>query len=142
MKAFRSFAHGHGLVAALVVLAALLMRGLMPSGTMVSHTAGGVQISFCSGTTPVALDGQAIAAIRQLEAIVAQNDSGQEPAQGAAKVCPYAVLAHATLPGADPVLLAAALAFILALGFALPAAPRLRRPSFLKPPLRGPPASL
>ncbi len=45
----------------------------------------------------------------------------------------------ASLAGADALLLAAALAFILALGFAPATAPRPRRAVWLRPPLRGPP---
>ena len=54
--------------------------------------------------------------------------------------CPYAALGMAALTGADAVLLAIALGFILALGF-LPvrASPRAGR-LHLRPPLRGPPA--
>ncbi len=53
--------------------------------------------------------------------------------------CVFAGLGLAWLPGADPVLLAAALVFILALGFAAVVAPLLARRPRLRPPLRGPP---
>lgn len=125
-----------------VLLAALVMRAVVPVGYMVSHAAGEVRISFCSGTVPAARDSQAIAAIRQLEAIAAKNNAGHEPAQEAAKACPYGVLSHGTVAGADPSLLAAAVAFVLALGLAVPTLPTPRKPQFLVPPLRAPPAAL
>ena len=54
--------------------------------------------------------------------------------------CPYAALGMAAATGADAALLAIALGFILALGFApIPAIPR-SDPLHLRPPLRGPPA--
>ena len=96
---------------------ALLMRAAVPSGYMVSQAPGGPLLSLCAGSTnAAALDREAIATLRQLQAIAAQNKAGHEPTREAAKVCPYAVLAQASLPGADPILLEAALAFVLALG--------------------------
>ena len=55
-------------------------------------------------------------------------------------VCPYTALGHASLAGADPALLATALAFILALAFAPLAPARLSRIPHIRPPLRGPPS--
>jgi hypothetical protein len=56
--------------------------------------------------------------------------------------CTFSGLGHAMLGGADPIQLAAALAFILLIGIApLPRLPA-RDFAFLRPPLRGPPASL
>jgi hypothetical protein len=54
--------------------------------------------------------------------------------------CAFSALGHAALGGADPVLLALALVFVLALGFAplVPAAPR--RPAFCALAAARPPA--
>ncbi|MFN9716811.1 MAG: hypothetical protein ACK54U_02540 [Sphingomonadales bacterium] len=55
--------------------------------------------------------------------------------------CAFSGLGHSALGGADPLLLATALAFILLIGIApLPALPRRDLP-FLRPQLRGPPLS-
>ena len=141
MGSVRNFWRSHGMLAALLLAAALLMRAAVPSGYMVSQAPGGPLLSLCAGSTnAAALDREAIATLRQLQAIAAPNEAGHEPAREAAKVCPYAVLAQASLPGADPILLEAAIAFVLALGFAALALPALRRPAFLRPPMRGPPA--
>ena len=52
----------------------------------------------------------------------------------------FRFLSFVPLPGVDPVLLAGALAFILALGFAGVAVVRVDRARQLWPPMRGPPA--
>ena len=54
--------------------------------------------------------------------------------------CAYSSLGHAMTGGADPVVLLAAIAFLLALGFAPAAQPRIRRRAFAQPPAQGPPA--
>ncbi|HIQ17418.1 MAG TPA: hypothetical protein EYH41_05390 [Novosphingobium capsulatum] len=54
--------------------------------------------------------------------------------------CPFSSLSMASMTGADPALLALALAFILALGFAPVRTSHPKRVSYLRPPLRGPPA--
>jgi hypothetical protein len=141
MESIRTFWRSHHMLVAVLLAAALLMRAAVPSGYMVSQDAGGSLLSLCAGSTsPAALDREAIATLSRLQAIVAQNEAGHEPAREAAKVCPYAVLGQASLPGADPILLEAALAFVLALGFAALTSPALRRPAFLHPPMRAPPA--
>ena len=106
MESVRTFWRAHRMLATLLLAAALLMRAAVPSGYMVSQAPGGPLLSLCAGSTSAAaLDSEAIATLRQLQAIVAQNNAGHEPAREAAKVCPYAVLTHASLPGADPILL-------------------------------------
>jgi hypothetical protein len=54
--------------------------------------------------------------------------------------CAFSSLGHATAPGTDPLLLVAAIAFVLALGTAPRLLPALARRIYLQPPLRGPPA--
>jgi hypothetical protein len=76
-------------------------------------------------------------------AIPGKQDTGGDHSDAASKAthCAFTGLGHSALGGTDPLLLAAALAFILLLGLApLPALPRRDIP-FLRPQLRGPPAS-
>jgi hypothetical protein len=70
------------------------------------------------------------------------GDAGGDHSEAASKAqpCAFAGLGHGALGGADPVLLAAALAFILLVGFAPLRAPPARDIAFLRPPLRGPPS--
>lgn len=141
MVSIRSFWRSHALAAALIVLAALLVRSVVPSGYMIARDARGAHTALCLGASGAPTrDSEALAAIRKVEAIIAQNKAGQDPVQDASQVCPYAVLSLGALPAVDPIQLAAAIVFVLALGFTLQHALVLQRPGFLKPPMRGPPA--
>ncbi len=78
--------------------------------------------------------------------IPARNSDGDQGSRGKGShgknegICAFTALGHGALGGADLVLLATALLFLIALGYAplVPASPR--RLTFLRPPLRGPPA--
>jgi hypothetical protein len=121
-----------------LVVLALLIKALIPSGYMLSERAGHVlTVTICGDAS-----GQPLT--KQIE--VPARGPMQGPMQGKADhakaepTCAWGLLAMAALGGADVVLLAAALAFILALGLAAsrPALPSRR--AHLRPPLRGPPA--
>ncbi len=117
-----------------VIALALVMKVLIPAGTMLGGDARAVTVQICDGYAAAAHDaGKAV-----VLAVKGHGDTGK--AHHDQQACPYSALGHAGLTGADPVLLAAALAFILLLGLAAPTflAPR---PLFrLRPPLRAPPA--
>jgi hypothetical protein len=117
---------------ALVVLAlAFLVRAALPAGYMVSRDASSViTISVCS-------DASGVHKTTQLVLPAKPGAPGKGAKDGS---CAFSAMAKSALGGADPILLALAFAFILALGLAprrvLPARPV---PHTL-PPLRGPPA--
>ncbi|MFD2780429.1 hypothetical protein ACFS32_04010 [Novosphingobium pokkalii] len=54
--------------------------------------------------------------------------------------CPFTALSSASLGAVDPVVLALALAFVMALALRAAPCPRLGQTAHLRPPLRGPPA--
>ena len=141
MASLRSFWNSHGLLAAVAILAALLVRGAIPTGYMVSQQAGAPQVLLCHGSAEPQADVLARTALRELAAVVALGKAQQTPA-AASDSCPYAVLSVASLSGADPFQLAAAIAFVLALGIAVQRVPAIRRARFLRPPMRAPPALL
>lgn len=123
----------------LVVLAlkALVPGGYMPGAGDTARTDGAARVlavTICADALGGSLTRNIV--------VPASDKSGEHPAHSgkAAAPCAFGALAMASLPGADALLLAAALAFVLALGFAPPAAPRLARPAHVLPPLRGPPA--
>lgn len=129
MEPIRAFFREHRRLAALLIVLALGMKALLPGGYM--PAAGKVlTVAICADASGGALTQQ----------IVLPAD-GKTGAHGKSEgSCPYASLAMAGVAGADAAWLALALAFILALRFApLPPA-RAARISFLRPPLRGPPA--
>jgi len=114
------------------VLAALAIKALVPGGYMLGAGAKVLTVQLCvdagSGhlTTKVA--------------IPLKPGSDKGASDHAKSACPWSSLTHAALGGADTVLLALALSFILALGLLPLAPPRTARPAYLRPPLRGPPA--
>lgn len=138
MTALRRLAHDHRRLALWLALAALAVRLLVPAGFMAGTVEGRMALQLCSGFGPVT---RAVAApaphhVMPAHASGHHHDRGGDSAE---MPCPYAAMAQAAHMPVDPVLLAAAIAFILALGFAAPIAPAPRAEPFLRPPLRGPP---
>jgi hypothetical protein len=130
MAPFRTFQRKHRTLAALILGAMLSMRLLMPSGFMLAPDVKLLTVVICTGV---------VGEHRTAQLLIPQNQ--QKPGHDAGKTdpCPYSASSMASTAAADVPLLAAALAFILALGFAAVAAiPRERAPR-LRPPLRGPP---
>jgi hypothetical protein len=159
VNSLRSFTRGHHWAAALIVALALALRALIPGGYMLSATPDGLAIVPCSAVfTPApepaaagphdhhlmvshgGMDHAAIAAHAAAKPSPSSPKAEHEKHAAAQQACPYAVLSLASLAGTDPILLAAALAFVLALAFAPRPLPSFRRTPFLRPPLRAPPA--
>ncbi|MDE2596059.1 MAG: hypothetical protein KGL44_04180 [Sphingomonadales bacterium] len=132
MDLFRTFLLRHRALAFCMVLAALCMKLLVPTGYMIGQGTQTLTVLMCN-------DASGTQAVRQMVIPFKDSSGDTGHAQGKGE-CPYASLAMASLTGADPALLTLALVYILALGFA-PAAilPRARE-NRLRPPLRGPPA--
>ncbi|WP_240959610.1 DUF2946 family protein [Novosphingobium olei] len=119
-------------MAILVVMAALCMKIIVPSGYMIGQSSKVLTVQICDEIT-------GNHAVKQL--VIPMKDGGSESGHKQGKgECPFASLSMASMTGADPWLLALALAFILALGFAPARLPLPKRVSYLRPPLRGPPA--
>ena len=135
MSLLRAFFRDHRTLAMLVVAVALCVKALVPQGYMVGGAQKLLSVQLC-------LDGVHYKTVQI--AIPAQGSSqadGQGQQDKASEHCAFTSLGMGSLGGVDAPLLALALAFILALGFA-PTHPVLRgRISHLRPPLRGPPAA-
>lgn len=135
MTALRAFFLHHRRMAALLIALTLAMKALVPAGFMLgSDTPNG-----SSTVLTVQICADALGQQITQKIVLPSSHSGEDKAKSDSP-CHFTALGHAMLGGTDPLLLAVALAFILALGFApiLPPAPR--RIAFLRPPLRGPPA--
>ncbi len=132
MNALRSLVFRYRLLAMLLVAAALCLRIVLPAGTMIAPAAKVLTIRICVDS--LGHDGIAQIAVpmKGLDSKTGSSAKGE---------CAFSSLAMAATGGADPALLALALAFITLLGFAPAPAPRPRRTSRLRPPLRGPPRS-
>jgi len=125
---FRRFILDHPRIAAALIALALAMKLVVPAGFMPATAQGKMMVLVCTefGPQQMAID---------VPGMPAKSDD-------AAKMdhpCLFSGLGLTWLPCADPLQLAAALFFILALGFAAVATPLLARLSHLRPHLRGPP---
>lgn len=135
MARLRALIRDHARLTLVLLALVLAVKAVIPAGFMLSS--GGerfLTVTVCSDATGVP---------RQMQiALPHKDDAKAAHAEAADKgaPCAFAGLGHALLGGADPVLLAGALAFILLIGLAPLTAPRLRGVAYLRPPLRGPPA--
>lgn len=126
---FRELILSHRWWAAALIALALAMKLAVPTGFMPVERAGTIVVMVCTGM------GQ-----QQVEIDVPGMPVKEDGATRAAgQPCAFAGLGMDMMPGVDPVLLAGALAFILALGFAAVAVLRVDRVRHLWPPMRGPP---
>jgi hypothetical protein len=137
MTRLRALICDHARLTLVLLALALAVKAVVPAGFMLS--AGGDQfltVTICS---------DASGSPKQMQiAIPGKRDTGGDHSDAASKAthCAFSGLGNSALGGTDPLLLAAALAFILLIGFApLPALPARDIP-FLRPQLRGPPASV
>lgn len=132
MNALRSALMMRRWLAPAIIALALAMKLLLPAGYMLSAPgAKQLVVTLCSG---IGQDSTTITIPLEADAKGDHGKGGQS-----SDSCPYGALGHAALGGADGLLLAIAIAFILALGFAPVVLPWLQRPTGLHPPLRGPP---
>lgn len=132
MQSLRTTLKRHRALALLVVMAALCMKIVVPTGFMIGQNSNVLTVQLCADSL-----GHAVAAKIVIPLKGKSSDSSGKQAKGE---CPFASLSMASMTGADAALLALALAFILALGFAPTRTTHPERVSHLRPPLRGPPA--
>lgn len=134
MQGIRALIRRHRAAALWLIALALLIKALVPAGYMVGQSGTRTfDIIVCSDPTgmPVA----------QKLVIPFENKGEHDGKQAAKGDCAFTALGHGAAPATDAVLLLAAIAFILALGFTSLPAPTLRGFPHIRPPLRGPPAS-
>ena len=132
MAFLRAFFLRHRVLAFAVIALTLAMRVLVPAGTMIGGDARALTIQICDGY--VAHDTAKAVQI----AIKGHDTTGKTAPDHQA--CPFSALGHAGLAGADSILLAAALAFVMLLALGAPVALAPRPLVRLRPPLRAPPA--
>lgn len=133
MTALRALLLRHRALAILLVAAALCLKALVPAGYMLEAGHKVLTVTVC-------MDSQGHSVTRDIVVPMKGSPAGDAARHAeAGKACGWSSLAMDALGGADAPLLAAALAFILALGFAPLATPRPARAVWLRPPLRGPP---
>lgn len=130
---FRTFLARHGSLAAWLVVLSLLMKMLVPAGYMVGSHDGVMTIQVCTsmGIQTVQIDMD--------DADGHHGDQSEQMAMD--QPCAFSGLFAPALGGADSILLALAIAFILATTFRLPQTPSRRGRAYLYPPAQGPPAT-
>lgn len=130
MTALRALFRAHRHLALLLVVVALAVRLLVPAGTMPGSGARVLSVEICADAS----------GLPQSHKLVIPGQPAPHEDNSAKGTCAFAGLAAPLLGGADPVLLAIALAFILAIGLALAAPALPARFARFQPPTRGPPA--
>jgi hypothetical protein len=132
MTGLRAILADHKWLALLLVAVALAMKALVPGGYMLAAQSQVITVSICADSSGT----------HETRQIVVPREGGEKDTvsqHAKSGPCAFSALGMAGLAGADPVLLALALAFILAVGLAPLAFPVLQARAHLRPPLRGPP---
>ncbi|MET0250691.1 MAG: DUF2946 family protein [Novosphingobium sp.] len=132
MSSIRRHLLQHRGVAALILLAALMMRVLVPVGFMPVIDHGAVTIILCPSAVPqVQTHGMEMPGS-------AHHSDGKHSGKSEAP-CVFSGLSAPALSGADAVLLVAALLFAMMVATRTPDRRPFARAPRLRPPLRGPP---
>jgi hypothetical protein len=135
MSSLRALTHSYARLTLVLVVLALAVKALVPAGYMISSNGERfLTVTICADASGTP---------KQMRiAIPDKNEKGGDHSEAANKSqpCAFSGLGHAALGGADPLLLAAALAFILLIWLAPLTASPARDIAFLRPPLRGPPS--
>ncbi|WP_242152743.1 DUF2946 family protein [Sphingomonas sp. BAUL-RG-20F-R05-02] len=124
--------------AALICVATLLLKLIVPTGFMIQNDHSRVQIVLCSGTTSseMTLGMPGMHADRTGHGTSSNHGKAEMP-------CAFVGLSAAMAGVTDPVLVTALVAFIMATGLAATALTKAAGDAvWLRPPLRGPPAAL
>lgn len=133
MQDLRALFHRNRWLALVLVVMAIGMKAMVPSGYMLGSESKVLTFQIC--------DGNGDTMVKQLAVPVSGKEEGGKRGQSAHDgVCPHSTLSHAAMTGADPIQLALALLFIFAMGFAALILAVRAHVLHLRPPLRGPPA--
>jgi len=127
----RNMIRDHHRFALALLLLALCARALLPPGYMLNAGPTSIEVQLCSNAA-----GPAMTTIIIPHDV---SDDGKADTHPAKAPCSNSSVGIDMLGGADGLLLASALAFILLLGFGRLPGLRLSSPAHLRPPLRAPP---
>lgn len=130
----RTLLSRHRWLAMWLVGAALLMKMLVPAGFMPAMSNGTILVQLCSstGVRTVAMEMPGLSG----------QSGGQDQHAVADQPCVFSGLSIPGLAGADPLLLAIAIAFIMATGRRTAPAAVIWRHNHVRPPSRAPPATV
>ncbi|OYX65415.1 MAG: hypothetical protein B7Y88_08395 [Sphingomonadales bacterium 32-64-17] len=135
MQFVRALIHDNRRLALAFVVLAFCIKAVIPAGFMVSTSSDmALTVSICSDASN---------GIKQMTLAIPRKHQGSGHSDGAQKGghCAFSGLAKVGVSGADAVLLALAVAFILVFGLAPTKRLPFREAAYLRPPSRGPPAT-
>lgn len=133
MPGLRANFHRNRWLALMLVVLAIGMKAMVPSGYMLGEQSKTLTFQICDGKGS---QGKASVTIP----VSGKEDGGKGPMAKHDGICPHSTLSHSAMTGADPIQLALALLFIFAMGFAALVLRVRAHVLHLRPPLRGPPA--
>ena len=133
MGDIRGFVRSHLGLVLVLLLATLAVRALVPAGMMLDVESRAITVTICADSSGQHLSQTIIIPMHAGHAADAHEHAKHD------SVCPYSSLTLASLGGVDALLLAAALAFVLTLGFAPSRIAPLHAVHGQRPPVRGPP---
>lgn len=132
VTALRRLVRRHHRIATLLIVAALALKLIVPAGFMpIAARDGTITVLMCTGTGPATIE-MAIPGLPPVRHDIPAPAKADAP-------CAFAGLAMPIMAGADPLLLAAAIAFVMAMAIGAVTALPYRVPARLRPPLRAPP---
>jgi hypothetical protein len=132
MLHLRSLIARHRAFALALLALTLAIRALIPAGTMIGGTAQALTVQICDGYADGASAHSAVVTLSR------HGDAGK--ALPDHQPCAFSALGQASLGGTDPLLVLAAIAFIMLLGQRPDPVPARPAPRRLRPPLRAPPS--
>lgn len=135
MQALRTLILGNPRAAILALLLVLCMKALVPAGYMIETGAKTFTVTLCSD------DSGGKKTVEIAIPTDPSHDAGKDGEAKAGGKCAFSPLSMAATGGADAPLLALAFAFILLLGLAPASSLPFGQVHYLRPPLRGPPAT-
>lgn len=136
MTRLRRLVFAHRAFAASVIALAVLMKILVPSGTMISAQGGAMTIVLCTGSGPVMM----AVPMTDDQGRDGHNQDGHD--QGKDMPCAFSALSAPSMAAADPMVLAIALAFIIEASLRFVSSGYVAAPAYMRPHPRGPPAAI
>jgi hypothetical protein len=131
----RNHIQRNGALAALLLALTLLLKIAVPNGYMLDTSGGTIRITICPAMGPMTT----MAMPGMTDSASHNHHKGSEKAD---QPCAFAGLNAHSVAATDPVLLALAIVFVMALISRRIAPPLVGLRLHLRPPLRGPPATL
>jgi len=119
------------------------MKLLVPTGYMLASQSGHIAITLCPGAASMTATSMDMSTPDHIMAGHAMPEHDPSTSHGKTELpCAFSGLSALALASVDAILLAAAIAFVVALGVRRVHAPVHASAPHLRPPLRGPPTLL